>query len=141
MTTRDGVYKQPIYYPYLHASKYGRGTALNCLIDAPSYNSKEFSDVPVLDSIAVHNQEQATLTIFAVNRGQDEVETNFTLGGFGGYRIIEQLVMTNPDLKAINDMANPNRVQPVRSNGAKIEGERLTAVLPKLSWSVIRLGK
>jgi alpha-N-arabinofuranosidase len=49
--------------------------------------------------------------------------------------------MTNQDLKAINDMANPNRVKPEKGSGAVIEGEQLTVVLPKLSWNVIRLSR
>jgi alpha-N-arabinofuranosidase len=142
MTTSDGVYKQPIFYPYLHASKYGRGIALDCVINAPKYDSKDFTGVPVLDSISVFNQEQETLTIFAVNRdSKDDVETSFTLGGFGGYGIAEHIVMTHPDLKAINDMANPNRVHPEKGSGAVIEGERLAVTLPKLSWNVIRLSR
>jgi alpha-L-arabinofuranosidase len=49
--------------------------------------------------------------------------------------------MTHPDLKAINDMANPNKVEPGKGTGAVIEGEKLKVVFPKLSWNVIRLGK
>ena len=140
MTTADGVYKQPIYYPYMHASKYGRGIALNCIIDSPKYDSKEFGDVPVLDSIAVFNEEQEALTIFAVNRGEGyDVESDFTLGGFGRYRIAEHIVMAHGDLKAVNDMANPNRIVPHEGAGAVLEGEKLRVVFPKLSWNVIRL--
>ena len=144
MTTPEGVYKQPIYYPYLHASKYGRGTALNCVIESPAYETKDFGRVNCLDSMAVFNNESGkeTLTVFAVNRDAEEgINASFTLGGFSGYSIVEHLVMTNNDLKAVNDMKNPDRVKPVQGSGAGIEGEKLTVQFPKLSWNVIRMVK
>jgi alpha-N-arabinofuranosidase len=142
MTTPDGVYKQPIYYPYLHASKYGRGTALNCIIDSPKYESRDFGAVDSLDSIAVFNEDGETLTIFAVNRDSGgDIETSFTLGGFSGYRITEHIVLAHPDLKAVNDTANPERVKPVPGTGGIIEGEKLTLSFPKFSWNVVRLAK
>jgi alpha-N-arabinofuranosidase len=90
----------------------------------------------------VFNEAEETLTIFAVNRDtEDDVEVSVILGGFSGYRIAEHIVMTNADLKAINDMANPDRVKPAQGSGARIEGERLTVTFPKLSWNVIRLSR
>ncbi|GHT94165.1 intracellular exo-alpha-(1-_5)-L-arabinofuranosidase 1 [Spirochaetia bacterium] len=142
MTTKDGVYKQPIYYPYLHASKFGQGVALDCIIDSPRYDSKDFTDVTALDSIVVYNDndDEETLTVFAVNRSAGEdLETSFTLAGFSGFRVIEHIVMSHPDIKAVNDMNNPDRVIPHTGKGAKMEGENLTMVFPKLSWNVIRL--
>jgi alpha-N-arabinofuranosidase len=142
MTTPDGIYKQPIYYPYFHASKYGRGTALNCVIESPQYENKDFGNVNCVDSIAVFNEEEDSLTVFAVNRDSgDDAEANFTLGGFAGYKVTEHIVMTNPDPKAVNDMANPDRVKPSQGQGAKIEGEKLSVVFPRLSWNVVRLTK
>ena len=142
MTSTEGVYKQPIYYPYLHASKYGRGTALNCVIESPVYENKNIGLVNCLDSIAVHNKEEEILTIFAVNRDiNDSIDTSFTLGGFSGFKIVEHIVMTNEDLKAVNDMENPDRVKPVQGTNAKVYGEKLTVQFPNLSWNVIRLAK
>jgi alpha-N-arabinofuranosidase len=142
MTSSEGLYKQPIYYPYFYASKYGRGTALDCVIDSDKYPCKDYGDVDSLDAIAVLNEGGESMTIFAVNRDvSGDVETLFTLGGFQGFKIIEHSVMTSPDLKAVNDMANPGRVKPAPGKGAVIEGEKLKLVLPRLSWNVLRLGR
>jgi alpha-N-arabinofuranosidase len=142
MTTTNGLYKQPIYYPYLHASKYGRGTALNCIIESPKYESNDFGMVDSLDSIAIHNEEEDSITIFAVNRDSgSDIEINYTLGGFSGYGKPEHICMTNPDLKAVNDMNYPDRVKPSQRNDAAIEGEKLKVIFPKLSWNVVRLIK
>lgn len=142
MTTAGGLYKQPIYYPYFHASKYGRGTALNCVIESPKYESSDFGPVDSLDSIAIHNGEEDSLTIFAVNRDSGgDIEAHYTLGGFAGYGRAEHICMTNPDLKAVNDMNCPDRVKPAQRDGASIEGESLRVIFPKLSWNVVRLVK
>jgi alpha-N-arabinofuranosidase len=142
MTSAGGLYKQPIYYPYLHASKYGRGTALNCLIESPKYESRDFGPVDSLDSIAVHNEEEDSLTIFAVNRDSgSDIQAHYTLGGFAGLGKPDHLCMTSADLKAVNDMDYPDRVKPFQKSGAAVEGEQLTVVFPKLSWNVLRLVK
>jgi alpha-N-arabinofuranosidase len=142
MTSSEGVYKQPIYYPYYYASKYGRGTSLSCVIDSPKYDSNDFSDVNSLDAAAVFNDERETITIFVINRdAESDIETEFTLGGFAGCKIIEHVQMTSADIKAVNDMANPDRVKPVLGKGAVVEGEKLRLVFPRLSWNVLRLGR
>jgi alpha-L-arabinofuranosidase len=54
----------------LHASVYGRGTALNVNVQSPAYDDSEFDDVPYLEAVATLDAEAETLTIFAVNRGE-----------------------------------------------------------------------
>ena len=71
--TGGGAWRQTIYYPFLHASKYGRGYVLNVVSQSPVYETSDFSDVPVLESTAVVNEENDELTIFAVNRDQEDV--------------------------------------------------------------------
>ena len=140
LTTPRGVVKQTIFYPYLHASRYGRGTVLGPLIDSPKYDSKDFTDVNLLDTVALFDDEEATLTIFAVNRDRKEdIETSFTLGGFSGYSLVEHIVMINPDLTAVNDESHPERVVPSRGAGGKLDDEKLVIIFPKLSWNVVRL--
>ena len=73
MTEASGrAWRQTIFYPYLHASKYGRGCALNPVISSPVYDCKAFTDVPYLESTGVYNEETEELTIFAVNRHLSE---------------------------------------------------------------------
>ena len=42
-----------IYYPYLFASRYGRGESLAVAVDAPRYDAKAADDVPYVDVAAV----------------------------------------------------------------------------------------
>lgn len=75
MTENGGrIWKQTIYYPYLHASLYGRGTAMDVIIDAPKYDTTNFTDVSALDGIAVESEEKDYITLFLLNRGTENLE-------------------------------------------------------------------
>lgn len=58
MTSDTGAWRQTIFYPYMHASIYGRGTVLNTLVQAPSYESKTYGEVSVLDSVCIRNGQR-----------------------------------------------------------------------------------
>ncbi|GGH85898.1 alpha-N-arabinofuranosidase [Pullulanibacillus pueri] len=142
MTTQGGeAWKQTIYYPYMHASVYGRGTVLNPVISSPVYDAKTFTEVPFLESTSVYDEENGTLTIFAVNRSQDDnllLETD--IRSFEDYKVVEHIVLENSDIKATNQEHHHN-VTPHYRGGSTIEEGYLTAELPRLSWNVIRLAK
>ncbi|WP_434578626.1 alpha-N-arabinofuranosidase [Thermoanaerobacterium thermosaccharolyticum] len=143
MTEKGGkAWRQTIYYPYLHASTYGRGEVLASVIDSPKYDSKDFSDVSFLESTAVINDENDELTIFAVNRDKaDSMLFECELKGFENYRFIEHIVLENNDIKATNTKENPDNVVPYSKNDGVIEDGLVKVILPRLSWNVIRLAK
>ena len=97
------AWRQTIFYPYMHASVYGRGVALNPVVNSPVYDTKEYSDVPCLDSTAVWNEENEELTIFAVNRDmEDSLVLECDSRNFPGYEVVEHIVMEHEDVKARN---------------------------------------
>lgn len=114
MTENGGAaWAQTIYYPFMHASLYGRGNALVPLVQSPKYDTKEITDIPYLESIAIHNEENDEVTIFAVNRSLDkELAFEADLRSFGSSAILEHTVLANEDLKAVNSATNPGRVSP-----------------------------
>ena len=106
MTSDTGAWRQTIFYPYFHASVYGRGTVLNTQVHTPVYESKTYGEAPYLDSVCIWNEEEDTLTIFAVNKSLDEdMEVSCDLRQFEGYKVAEHIVLTNDDLKAVNTEA------------------------------------
>lgn len=136
-----GSWKQTIYYPYMHASIYGRGIALQPVISSDKYDSKDFTDVPYLDSIAVYHAEIEEVTVFAINRSLEEsLHLECDIRSFLGYHVIEHIVLENDDLKAVNTIHKQN-VQPHLGGSSFIKDGLLEASLPKHSWHVIRLGK
>lgn len=142
MTANGGpAWKQTIYYPYMHASVYGRGTSLIPLIQSSKHDTKDFTDVPDLEAVAVHNEEQGEVTIFAVNRSLDnKLSLQVDLRSFGDCTVIEHIVLENDDLKATNTQEHPDRVTPHnRGNAVVQDRSRVEAELSKASWNVIRL--
>lgn len=141
MTSDTGAWKQTIYYPYMHASVFGRGTILNTIVQSPVYDSK-FGDAPFLDSVLLMNEEEETLTLFAVNKDlEDNMEVTCDLRQFADYKIINHIVLTHHDLKAENTETNPDNVTPKNCEFSKLEQGQLTAMLDNKSWNVIQLRK
>lgn len=142
MTSDTGVWKQTIYYPYLHASLFGRGTVLNTQINSPVYESKTYGEVKYLDSVCIWNEDGEELTFFSVNKNLDQdMKITCDLRQFNGYQVIEHIVLTNDNLKAVNTENEPNQVVPVKSVGTKVTEGELHTILEKHSWNVIRLIK
>ncbi len=142
--TGGGVCRQTIFYPLLHASRYGRGTALWPLVASPKYDSKDYSDVPYLEAIAVMNEEAEELTLFAVNRCLDEsINVDCFFRGFEDYSITEHIAFESENLKAANTVANPDAVVPYsrRDSYVKLGKGEFSIEIGKASWNVIRLKK
>ena len=136
-----GAWAQTIYWPLMHASKYGRGTALRPVIASPTYDCTDYEKVPLVDGTATL-ADDGSVTIFAVNRDFEEgIELNADLRGFGDMQIVEHIVLHHDDVKAINTETNPDNVAPTAGKGGVIDGGKLSIVLPSLSWNVIRLAK
>lgn len=138
--TNGSLWLQPTYYPFLHASNYGRGTVLHAIVSSPKYDSKDFTDVPYLEAISVYNEEQGFVTIFAVNRHLEEtMELNVDLRSFGDASLIEHIVLESEDLKAVNTKSNPRNVVPHARGRSSVDNGKVQAMLNKASWNVIRL--
>lgn len=142
MTENGGrAWKQTIYYPYLHASKYGRGVSLHPIVDSPAYDAQDYTDVPYLDSAVVYREEDEELTIFVVNRHlREPLDLECDVRGFEEYRVLEHIVLEHDDLKATNT-ADAERVKPHSGGNAVCRDGFVHARLAKASWNVIRLRK
>jgi alpha-N-arabinofuranosidase len=141
MTENGGAaWRQTIFWPYMHASRFGRGTVLVPLIQSTKHDTKDYTDVPDLESVAVYNEESGEVTVFAVNRRLEEsLPFELDLRSFGDCSLIEHIVLESDDLKATNTKDNPDRVKPHNRGNAAVHGAKVEALLPKASWNVIRL--
>lgn len=138
--TGGGAWAQTIYYPYMHASLYGRGQALVPLVRSPKYDARDVTDVPYLEALAVHNEAAGEVAIFAVNRDlSGDLPLEIDLRSFGSCSLIEHLVMEHADLKAVNTARTPDNVAPRAGGNAAVDGARVAARLGRASWNVIRL--
>jgi alpha-N-arabinofuranosidase len=140
-----GVWRQSIFWPFMHASRWGRGTALRGVVHCERYDSAEYSAVPYLETAAVYDGERGALTVFAVNRNLGEpFDLEADINGFENMPFLEHISLNHGDLKAANS-ADGEKLKPALQNGGSAEGKaggtRLRARLPPASWNVIRLGK
>ncbi|NOY07753.1 MAG: alpha-N-arabinofuranosidase [Spirochaetes bacterium] len=142
MTENNGpAWRQTIFFPFMHASKFGRGVTLDIPVKSPVYDNKEYGDVPYLESVVTYDEENGQITIFAVNRSQKEpLLLECDLRSLSAFKIIEHIILRHEDIKATNSKENPENVVPYPGSDVKIENSMLTARLPELSWNVIRIG-
>lgn len=142
MTENGGkAWAQTIYYPYMHASKYGRGYALNTLIDTTKHDTKDFTDVTDIDSVAVWDDEGEKLTVFAVNRDMNEDNMlTVNLKDFEGYVPTEHIEMAGFGLTEINTAQSGN-VKPKSTALSGVYEAMPEFRLKPLSWNVIRFEK
>ena len=141
--TGGGAWRQTTFYPFLHASRFGRGDVLDLQVSSAVLRQRaEFDGVPLLEAVATLDEESEQLTLFAVNRGQsDALPLEGDLRCFAGYEVVEHLVLEHDDPHAANTVDRPDTVVPHRRDDARVEDGRLGAVLPRMSWNVIRLEK
>lgn len=142
MTSDTGAWRQTIYYPFLHASTLGRGTVLTTLVESPVYATRDCGDAPYLDAVMLQNEDEETLTLFAVNKDlAEDMEVTCDLRQFAGYAVQKHLVLTHDDMKAVNTEEHPDNVAPHEGGQSVMEDGILHAVLGKHSWNVIQMKK
>ena len=132
MTENGGsAWAQTIYYPFLHASLYGRGTVLQTVCQCGTYDTAQHAQVPDLDATAVLQENKQELTVFAVNRSAETVyEPEFV--GLDDMHLKAHIVLTGADLKLSNTAAHPHAVEPETLPVAQ------SVQLKPYSWNVLR---
>ena len=140
MTEKDGeAWRQTIFYPFMQTANYGLGTVLTPVIDSPSYNCESFNEVPFVESIAIYNEDNKEVAVFAVNRSLDEdIDFTINLQGFDIGSVIECTEMCGHDIKQVNTRDNGS-VKPRQGGQVNVDGNEIVASLKPLSWNMIRL--
>ena len=142
MTEPGGAaWRQTTFFPFAATSAHARGRAVAAAVDAPSYSTAEYGDVPVIDAVAAFDADAGTTAIFVVNRGEEAVRLDLELG-----RRVESLsarTLSDSDPNATNTLAAPDRVGLTVNDTLSVDGETGSAgtsgsiTLPPISWTVI----
>jgi alpha-L-arabinofuranosidase len=143
MTEPGGpAWRQTIFHPFAATSRYARGDILRLAIDAPTYETERFGEVPLVDAVATRDDDGVVL--FVVNRSLDDpvqlaVDTR-PLGAQVG--AVECLQLADADRHAYNTATDPDRVRPraVSLPQPDADGE-LGVPLPPISWTMVRLSE
>lgn len=78
--------------------------------------------------------------VFAVNRSaMDALRLDAAVSALGNVRVVEALTYANKDPYWQATADDSTSVLPAENVTAKADGGRLTAELPAVSWSMIRL--
>ena len=135
MTENGGdVWAQTIFYPYMYASRFGRGVALKQKAQCDSYTTTDGFVVSFVECSVILNEKDRELIVFAVNRSLDEnLDVCLCFDGFDDVRLVEHIELYSDNLKEINTKDSQN-IKPaskeIKSN------EQVT--LQKHSWNMIR---
>jgi alpha-N-arabinofuranosidase len=140
-TQRGGAaWRQPIFYPFAHMARLARGTALRLPLQVESVDSPRYGAVPAITTAATWDEETNTLALFLVNRHlEDEIAVSVDVRALQPDSVGEQIVLSDPDVRATNSAAQPDRVRPSTETTARLAGGRLTVSLPPVSWTALTL--
>jgi alpha-N-arabinofuranosidase len=135
------AWRQTIFHPFAQTSRHASGNVLRLDVDAPTYETSRFCDVPVVDAVATHDDRGTVL--FAVNRSVDSgVRLDVDSRPLGPVEVVECLELADADRFAQNSAARPERVRP-RAVAVDRPGDdgMLALRLPPVSWTMLRLGQ
>ncbi len=134
------AWRQTTFHPFALTSRHGRGTVLRTEVSGPVYGTRWLGEVPVADATAVHDEDAGVVTLFAVNRDQREpLALGVDVRSMPDLVVGEHVTLSDDDPEASNTAARPDRVTPTRLADVKVVDGTLTAVLPALSWNMVRL--
>jgi alpha-L-arabinofuranosidase len=141
MTEPGGrAWKQTIFHPFALTSRYAAGTVLQLAVESPLLSGGKTADFAALSAVATFDAEAGEAVVFAVNRSAaDALTLDAALAGLGGVRLIEAVTFANKDPYWHATADDSTSVLPAENVSVKLDDGRLTAVLPAVSWTMIRL--
>jgi len=137
---RGMAWRQSIFYPFALTAQNARGDVLRVEPKTDLIHSPNIGDIPVVDVVATHDNQTDEITIFTVNRHQEEeviLELQLITGEH--YEIAEQFVLGGQDLLQTNNQQAPQRVKPRASKTAILREDGVMVKLPPVSWTMLRL--
>ena len=138
MTNDSGLLRQTIYYPYSWALAFARGSALELLVDSPTYDVAGIGAVNYVDVSASLDPATGKSAFFLLNRDlakPRQVECNWQ-GPVP--RVVDADVLTGSDLKASNTFESPTRVTSQKTEKPSAKDGRVTFELPPRSYTVLQ---
>jgi alpha-N-arabinofuranosidase len=141
MTEPGGrAWKQTTFHPFALTSRYAAGTVLQLAVESPLVSGGTTPAFTALSAVATFDADAGEAVLFAVNRSAAAALTlDADLAGLGKVRVTEALTYANKDPYWHATADDSASVLPGENASVKLDDGRLTAVLPAVSWSMIRL--
>jgi alpha-N-arabinofuranosidase len=144
MTNSDGLFRQSIYYPYAWGIQYGRGDALNILVESSNYEVKKvkgLEQAPHIDVAGVRNSSDGSVSLFILNRDLAKShDVEIVWEDQAPSKVKNASVLTGDDLKAVNSFPSPQKVAPQAFTKPSVSGNRTKFEVPARSYTVIQFG-
>jgi alpha-N-arabinofuranosidase len=140
MTEPGGrAWVQTIYYPFLYASRFGRGVSLQIELHGPTYDCAAGAEIPFVDAAATLSADEREISLFIVNRSLSQQQVcSILLAGGSQYRLIEWVSLCNFPQNAVNTI-DQSPVVPQPLEAYTLRDSELTLTLPAFSWNMVRL--
>lgn len=141
MTEPGGrAWKQTTFHPFALTSRHASGTVLQLAVESPLVSGGTTTDVAALSAVATYDADKGEAVVFAVNRSAGQALTlDAAVAGLGDVRLLEAVTYANKDPYWQAGADDSTSVLPSENGTVKVDGGRLTAELPAVSWSMIRL--
>jgi alpha-N-arabinofuranosidase len=135
------AWRQTIFHPFAITSRLAKGEVLRVEARCPTYDTERFGTVPALDAVATHDPDSGDVTVFVVNRDQSQTAAlAVPVTSFGAaLRVAESWTVADDDHMAVNTADAPDRVVARPADRAEVRDGVLSATLPPVSWTAIRL--
>ncbi len=109
-------------------------------VNAPTYETKQFGDMSILDVSASYDVETGHNVVFVVNRNQtDSNVVDIQWQDRMPEKISAVHQMSGTDPKAFNSFENPNQIVPISVIPPEVKDGCVTMKLPPLSFTVLEL--
>ncbi len=136
MTEPGGAaWRQTTFFPFAATSAHAHGQAIAAIVEAPSYATAEYGDVPVVDAVATFDASTGESAVFVVNRSEQPVRLELSFGH--GLESATARTLSDSDPLAANTLAAPDRVGLKVNDTLTVDGATGSITLPPISWTEI----
>ncbi len=133
-------WKQTTFHPFALTSRHASGTVLQLAVESPLVSGGKTADFAALSAVATYDADKGEAVVFAVNRSAESaLALDAAVASLGNVRVVEALTYANKDPYWQASADDSTSVLPSENGTVKVDGGRLTAELPAVSWSMIRL--
>jgi alpha-L-arabinofuranosidase len=135
-----GAWPQTIFHPFAQTARHAMGEVLRIEPVVDGYQDPVHGWVPWVEATATRDASSGDTTLLCVNRSVGQtIELRADARALGPWRVVEATTLADPHITARNSEEHPDRVRPRTLDEVTVDGDLVRALLPPVSWSVIRL--
>jgi alpha-N-arabinofuranosidase len=141
MTSKDGMFLQPTYFPIVEYSKQRGNLALDVWVSAPTYRVGNRAPLPYLDVSASYDKAGSAVYLNVLNRSKDrDLSARIENQESGLATEIDVWELNHPDLKATHTFGDDKKVRPVtRKVTVTLDGGGFGYTFPAHSLTILRM--